>query len=191
LGFTVAVRSNRFPHTTWGLSEVVAASLLTISVSTADVLAVNGSMPAKEACREWVPAWNGTSSRAWPLGSTAAWPSMVVPSKEVTVPPAVPEAAVTVAVSVTPWPETTVVLSADSVVVVATVPVAGGGEVLSSTETVPSVKLVAARSSLPSPLKSAGPRRPGKDGLVRSLPRPASPCSRHRAWLREPEPRGR
>jgi hypothetical protein len=67
-----------------------------------------------------------------------------------------PDAAVTVAVSVTGWLKTAALTSAASDVLVATGAAATGfGVLLSSTETSSLRTLVEAKPSLPSPLKSA------------------------------------
>src|SRR5262249_11663192 len=118
--------------------EVVVASGFTVSLTVAEALAVKGAMPAKVAWREWTPTPNGTTSTAWPLGSTATTPRTVVPSKKVTEPTGVPLAEVTVAVSVIGWPVTAGSASVVSVRAVATgSALLGAGEVFKRTATLP------------------------------------------------------
>src|SRR5262249_56248521 len=80
---------------------------LTVTSAT-PVLSAKPPAPTKEAVSAWRPTPSDTSRVAWPASLTRAVPRTVVPSRKLTVPIGRPPVEVTVAVSVTGWPETAV-----------------------------------------------------------------------------------
>src|SRR6516165_5877878 len=167
---TVAVKVTAWPVTA-GLTDdprvsVVAAGL-TVTVAAAEVLAAKPLTPKKEAVSAWVPTNSDVGRVAWPVPSSGAEPSSVLPSLKKTVPIGVPAGEVTVAVSVSICPTTAVASDELSVVVVGAS--VTGAAVFSSTPTVPEEELAATRSTRPSPFRSAAATAKGSLPPVENL----------------------
>src|SRR5581483_11874078 len=109
---TVAVKVTAWPNAD-GLTEdvtvVVVLAWLTVCVSVAEVLVVKLVSPAYTAVMAWPATAKAAVVNVAEPPESVAVPSVVVPSRKVTVPLGVPvpgATAVTVAVKVTPWPNT-------------------------------------------------------------------------------------
>src|SRR5262245_532988 len=119
---TLAVKVTDWPVAA-GLTDDSRATAvdarLTVWARAAEVLFAKSPVPAKEAVSAWLPTPSDTGRLAWPVASTCAVPSTVLPSRKVTVPVGVPAAEATEALSVTGWPKTATSADEPMVVVVA------------------------------------------------------------------------
>src|SRR5262245_14706307 len=180
---TVAVKVTAWPATP-GLTDdrkaTVVDARLTVSVTTAEVLAAKPGTPKKSAVSAWVPMPSDTGTVAWPAPSSGSKPRTVLPSRKATKPIGVPAWELTVAVSENICPKTAVGADVLSVVVVAA---AGTGVAeFNTTPTVLEKVLAATRSTRPSPLKSAAATLRG------SLPPVETLCSTNAGNVPSPFP---